>query len=395
MKVFFVFCFILSVFALDNGLALTPPMGWLPWEQFQCQIDCEKYPTKCIHENLFLDMMDRLVEDGYRDAGYKINIDDCWSAKKRNDDGFIIADPIRFSHGIPYLVETAHSKGLLLGIYNDYGTLTCMGYPGSEGNLIKDAQTFASWGIDALKMDGCYSKTLDHPDAYPGMSHFLNATGQHILFSCSWPAYAADKDNYTYYEMLPKHCNLWRNYGDITKKWEDVLDIINMFGNTPIWGKYAGPGHWNDPDMLVIGMKDGLNKYESETQLALWSILAAPLYMTNDLRDIDDWAREILLNKEVIAIDQDILGKQGYRLTEKDNDQQVWVRPLSDNRWAIALLNSGEKETSISINFKDINVSGKVQLRDLFLHKDLGTFESEYTNSSIQPHAVQMMLLTQ
>ena len=300
-------------------------------------------------------------------------------------------DPVRFSHGIKWLADYVHSKGLLLGIYNDYGTHTCGGYIGSEGYLIKDAETFAEWGVDALKMDGCYSQILDHPDAYPGMAHFLNKTGRPILYSCSWPAYAGGKDDYAYYELLPEHCNLWRNYGDINAKWGTILNIIDTWGNHPVWRKYAGPGHWNDPDMLLIGMKNGLNKDESETQMGIWAIIAAPLYMSNDLRDIDDWAKEILLNKEVIAVDQDPLGIQGYRLTEQSAPGNIWIRELANKEWAIGLMNRSDEPIKVTVKFADFCKETHFNLRDLFKHKDLGAFDNEFTSDEIPPHGILML----
>ncbi|KAK8812474.1 hypothetical protein WA158_007708 [Blastocystis sp. Blastoise] len=386
MKFVFVVCFIATVFALDNGLALTPPMGWMPWEWNRCTVDCKNHPDSCISEKLFMDVADVMARDGYLDAGYnRINIDDCWATHERDADHTLVADPERFPHGMKALGDYIHSKNIYFGIYNDFGTLTCEGYPGSEGYLIKDAQTFASWGVDALKMDGCYSQVLDHPDAYPGMSYFLNATGRPILFSCSWPAYAGAKDNYHYYELLRKHCNLWRNYNDIRATWASIHDIMKMFGDLPYWRQFAGPGHWNDPDMIVIGMENGLNEQESRSQLAIWSILAAPLYMTNNIRNITSWAKEILLNKEVIAIDQDPLGQQGYRLTG-DIAAQVWIRELVNGEYAIALLNNSDKPIDISAKFADFSKEESFVLRDLWNHKDLGLFKESFEQKNIDPH---------
>ncbi|KAK8799609.1 hypothetical protein WA158_006157 [Blastocystis sp. Blastoise] len=403
MKCVFIALFIAAVFALDNGLALTPPMGWLAWEQFRCETDCVKHPDACISEKLFMDMTDRLAEDGWTDAGYnfyknnkiyyvyRINVDDCWSTKERDENNVMTADPIRFPSGMKALAKYVHDKGLLFGIYNDYGTKTCGGYIGSEGFLIKDAETFASWDVDSLKMDGCYSQILDQQDAYPAMSYFLNNTGRSILYSCSWPAYALEKDNYAYYEYLPPYCNLWRNWDDIEANWKSIKSIINKFGDNPVWGKYAGPGHWNDPDMLVIGMEPGLNKEESETQMAIWAILAAPLYMTNDLRNITSWAKEILINKEVIAVDQDVLGKQGYRVTATEIDAQVWVRELANGEWAIALMNRADEPMDITATFSDFCKVKSFALRNLFTHMDIGVATEKYTATQIPAHGVVML----
>ncbi|KAK8794761.1 hypothetical protein WA158_003278 [Blastocystis sp. Blastoise] len=391
MKGFLVLLFVASVFALDNGLALTPPMGWMPWEQYRCTIDCKTHPDGCVNEDLFIKMTDKMVEDGYLEAGYdRINIDDCWSTHERDANHRLVPDPERFPHGMKYVGDYMHSKNIYFGIYNDYGTLTCEGYPGSKGYLEIDAETFASWGVDALKMDGCYSEVLDQMDAYPAMSYFLNATGRPILYSCSWAAYAGSTDNYKYYEMLPKYCNLWRNWWDIRPTWASIRQIMTVFGNTSLWFKYAGPGHWNDPDMIVIGMKDGLNKDESETQMAIWSVLAAPLYMTNDLRNITSWAKEILLNKEVIAVDQDPLGISGYRIGEAKNEE-VWVRQLQNNEWAIVLLNSNDQPATVTTKFSEFTQVKSFALRNLFTHTDLGIFTESYTNEQVPPHGVIML----
>ncbi|OHT04522.1 hypothetical protein TRFO_27963 [Tritrichomonas foetus] len=384
-----------GVFSLDNGLALTPPMGWMAWEQFRCEVDCTNHPDTCISEKLFVDMIDNLVSGGWLEYGYQyINIDDCWMGPGRDENDEMYPDQSRFPHNITWLAEYAHKKGVKLGIYNDYGSLTCGGYTGSEGHLLQDAQTFAKWKVDMLKMDGCYSNLLDCGDAYPGMTHFLNKTGRQIMYQCSWPAYDMEMD----YTPLPEHCNLWRNWDDIEANWRSILSIIDKWGNTPEWAQYAGPGHWNDPDQLVIGMKGGkLTEVESETQMGIWSILAAPLIMTNDLRDVPDFAKRILQNREVIAVDQDPLGIQGYRVTEWGNDKTVWVKELSNGEWAVALFNRGDVKQTITATFADFLKEGQQtnwHLRDLFLQKDLGNFEGSYTQKDIPAHGIVMLRLT-
>ena len=336
-------------------------------------------------------MIDRIAADGWLEAGYEyVDIDDCWMGKGRDVNGELYPDQDRFPHNITWLADYAHSKGVKLGIYNDFGTLTCGGYTGSEGYLRVDAQTFAKWGVDYLKMDGCYSELINQRDGYPAMKYFLNATGRPIVYSCSWPAYDDKMD----YEPLPEHCNLWRNYGDITSTWPTVHAIIDKWGNSPHWNKYAGPGHWNDPDQLMIGLKGGqITEIEGQTQMAIWAIVAAPLFMSNDLREIDDWAVRILQNKEAIAVDQDKKGIQGFRLTEKGNSKEVWYRELDNNEWAVALFNSGESAQEISVNFKDFANQDSYNLRDIFQYKDLGKFTGSYTNSSIPPHGVQFLRL--
>lgn len=198
------------------------------------------------------------------------------------------------------------------------------------------------------------------------------------------------------YSPLPKFCNLWRNFDDIQANWNSIKKIMDKWGNTPEWANYAGPGHWNDPDMLVIGMDGGkLTEDESKTQFAIWSILAAPLLMTNDLRELPEWARTIMTNKEIIAVDQDKLGKQGKRVTPKEETAKtVWVRELENGEYAVALMNRGDSVTDITTNFKDFSSKNKFALRDLYLHQDLGEFTDSYTGKQIPAHGVVMLRLT-
>ncbi|KAK7503870.1 hypothetical protein BaRGS_00004993 [Batillaria attramentaria] len=237
--------------ALDNGLARTPPMGWLSWQRYRCNLDCKNQPTECVSENLYMAMADRMASDGYRDAGYVyINIDDCWPAKERDANGSLVADPDRFPSGMKALADYVHAKGLKLGIYSDMGYKTCGGYPGSKFYIEQDAQTFAAWGIDSLKLDGCNSAIDDFPIGYPIMGAELNKTGRPILYSCSWPAYFTGQKLIPQYKDIAKNCNLWRNYIDIDDSFDTVTKIIQWFAQDQ--GNFtgvAGPGNWNDPDM--------------------------------------------------------------------------------------------------------------------------------------------------
>jgi alpha-galactosidase len=175
---------------LDNGLALTPPMGWMHWQRFRCLVDCDAYPDECINEKLFRSMADHLAADGYLEAGYEyLIIDDCWASKERDDQGRLQPNATRFPNGIKALADYVHSKGLKFGIYGDYGTKTCAGYPGSYGHLETDAKTFAEWEVDYLKLDGCYADVDNLEQGYIEMGRYLNQTGRPIVYSCSWPAY--------------------------------------------------------------------------------------------------------------------------------------------------------------------------------------------------------------
>ncbi|XP_030301714.1 alpha-N-acetylgalactosaminidase [Calypte anna] len=323
--------------ALENGLALTPPMGWLAWERFRCNVDCRADPQNCISENLFFEMADRLAEDGWRELGYEyINIDDCWSAKQRDTAGRLVSDPERFPSGIKALADYVHARGLKLGIYADLGTFTCGGYPGTTLDHIEvDAQTFAEWGVDMLKLDGCYSSGTEQAEGYPKMAMALNATGRPIVYSCSWPAYQGGLPPKVNYTILAKFCNLWRNYNDIEDSWDSVLSILDWFStNQDELQPAAGPGHWNDPDMLIIG-NFGLSYEQSRSQMALWTVMAAPLLMSTDLRTISPSAKEILQNRLMIQINQDPLGIQGRRIVKEKFHIEVFLRPLSNDASAL------------------------------------------------------------
>ncbi|XP_051823972.1 alpha-galactosidase A [Antechinus flavipes] len=331
-----------GVTALDNGLALTPTMGWLHWERFTCNVDCMEDPENCISEQLFMQMAELMVSEGWKDVGYEyVCIDDCWLASQRDKDGRLQADPKRFPRGIRQLANYVHSKGLKLGIYQDVGTLTCAGYPGSFGYYDIDAETFAEWGVDLLKFDGCYAKDLTSlVEGYKYMSYALNKTGRSILYSCEWPLYMRPHQQPNYTEIR-QYCNHWRNYGDIFDSWSSVKNILAWTAShQKSLVPAAGPGGWNDPDMLVIG-NFGLSWDQQITQMAIWAIMAAPLFMSNDLRNISPQSKALLQNKDVIAINQDPLGKQGYQL-RKDEDFEVWQRPLSNLAWAVAVLNQRE-----------------------------------------------------
>ncbi|CAI9607358.1 unnamed protein product [Staurois parvus] len=331
-----------GVSALNNGLALTPPMGWLHWQRFLCQTDCKNYPSSCINEQLFMQMADIMVSNGWLKAGYKyVCIDDCWLAPNRDKNNRLQADPDRFPGGIKKLADYMHDRGLLFGIYQDVGNKTCAGFPGSRDFYELDAQTFADWGVDLLKFDGCNYGTLeDLEEGYRRMAIALNRTGRDIVYSCEWPLYARQEAHVNYTEVA-EYCNSWRNFGDIDDSWASVKMILDFTATlqeqlVPA----AGPGAWNDPDMLVIG-NFGLSWDQQVTQMALWAIMAAPLLMSNDLRAISPESTALLQNQEVIAINQDPLGIQGYRLL-KVNNFDLWEKPLASGSLAISVTNREE-----------------------------------------------------
>lgn len=361
--------------SLENGLARTPPMGWMHWERFRCIIDCESYPQDCVSEDLFKQMADLLVSEGYKDVGYDyIIVDDCWMDTKRDSEGRLQSDPIRFPSGIKALADYVHSKGLKFGLYEDYGNFTCKGYPGILGHLEIDAQTFGEWDVDYVKLDGCYSDYHTMEQGYAEFGDLLNKTGRPMVYSCSWPAYEEPFGIRPNYEALVRTCNLWRNWDDIDDTWSNVTNILKWFSsNQDRIAPYHGPGHWNDPDMLIIG-NYGLSYEQSKAQMALWAIMAAPLIMSNDLRNIEPKHKAILQNKDVIAINQDALGIQGLlTLTIKNID--VWVKPILPKykeyySYAIAFLSNRVDgyPFKISVPLRDLGLNNTegYEIQDLF-----------------------------
>ncbi|KAI4818879.1 hypothetical protein KUCAC02_004175 [Chaenocephalus aceratus] len=307
--------------ALDNGLALKPTMGWLHWERFMCNTDCYKDPNNCISERLYMQMADVMVKEGWKEAGYEyVCIDDCWPSHQRDAKGRLQADPKRFPGGIKKLADYVHSKGLKLGIYADIVGKTCAGYPGSLGYYETDAQTFADWDVDLLKFDGCYMDWKLLGEGYMNMSRALNKTGRSILYSCEWPLYEWPQKQPDY-KAIRETCNHWRNFDDVYDSWSSIKSILDWTAShQDIIAPSAGPGGWNDPDMLVIG-NFGLSHDQQE--------------------DICPRSKKLLQNTDIIAISQDPLGKQG-QCTIKVDSFEVWERPLSKKRLAIAVLNTQE-----------------------------------------------------
>jgi len=239
------------------------------------------------------------------------------------------------------------------GIYSDIGTKTCAGYPGhlksetdKEGKpkdyFALDAQTFADWHVDSLKVDGCYANTTDFEWMYPSLGKALNDTKRPILYSCSWPAYVVGEGKEPDYASIAQHCNLWRNFNDIMDSWPSVLEIIDFYTkHQDEFEKYHGPGHWFDPDMVIVG-DFGLSLDEARSQFAIWSMMSAPLLMSNDLRSISPEFKEILQNRHVISVDQDALGHLGKRVIVSENKAiEVWVKRLEGGSFAIVYFNRG------------------------------------------------------
>jgi len=368
--------------ALDNGLAKTPPMGWNSWNKFGCNVS----------EQLVRETADAMVSSGMKDAGYQyIVIDDCWQVK-RDDAGAIVADAKRFPSGIKALADYVHSKDLKFGLYSDAGYKTCAGRPGTLGHEFQDARTYAAWGADYLKFDWCNTeKQQDSVASYTLMSKALLATGRPIVFSlCEWGStkpwlWAKDVGN------------LWRATGDIVNCWDckekwGGLGVVHILDLVDGIESYAGPGHWNDPDMLEVG-NGKLTPDENRAHFALWAILAAPLMAGNDLRSMDADTRAILTDKEIIAIDQDPLGRQGRRVA-KDGDREVWARELQGGNRAVALLNRASTQQQIKVKWEDLGYPTHLnaRLRDAWQKKDLGSMTGSYT-ATVAPHAAVVVVV--
>lgn len=375
-------------------LALTPPMGWNSWNKFACDVD----------ENLIKETADALVSSGMKDAGFiYINIDDCWHGK-RDSLGFIQPDPKRFPSGMKALADYIHSKGLKFGIYSDAGWQTCGGRPGSRGYEFQDAMQYAKWGVDYLKYDWCNTEGLKEQGAYLTMRNALYAAGRPIVFSlCEW-------GNSKPWEWGKDIGHLWRTTGDITNCFDCVVD----HGSWKSWGimyildmqdglrKYAGPDHWNDPDMMEVG--NGMSVNEDRAHFSMWCMLAAPLIAGNDIRKMSNETLEILTNKEVITVNQDKLGIQGFKYRSKDS-LEIWFKPLINGDWALCFLNRDSKPKKILFDWKTENVVDELssrdanfkttiyKIRDLWKKKDIGTSESLFS-SEVPGHDVVMLRLT-
>jgi len=350
-------------------LAPTPPMGWNSWNKFGCNVS----------DKLIREMADAMVSSGMQAAGYQyVNIDDCWQVS-RDAQGTIVADPVRFPSGIKALADYVHSKGLKLGIYTDAGTGTCGKRPGSLNHEVQDAKTYASWGIDYVKIDWCNAEGLDPEAQYTKFRDALAESGRPIVFSiCNWGVK-------TPWRWGPTTGNLWRTTGDINDTY-DRMTLIG-FGQNGL-EKFAGPGHWNDPDMLEVG-NGGMNRDEYRTHMALWALLAAPLLAGNDLRNMSPETRELLMNSEVLAVDQDTKGVQGHRVWE-EGPLEIWVKPLADGSHAAGLFNRSESATKMTLDFKSIGGPASAKLRDLLDHKDLGTARNSYS-AEVPTHGVVLV----
>jgi alpha-galactosidase len=363
-------------------LGATPPMGWNSWNNFGCS------PS----ESLIKGVADAFVSSGMAAAGYEyVNIDDCWMSG-RDSSGNLQADSSKFPSGIKALADYIHGKGLKLGIYETPSSTTCAGKTGGAGHIKQDANTFASWGVDYLKYDHC--RTTDMT-SFAQMHDALVATGRDIFYSIN-PVYGSGScvpPNCTVDEL--KVCNLWRIGFDINASWSSFTGLIDT--DRPL-AQYAGPGHWNDPDMLEVGR--GMSADEDRAHFGMWAMLAAPLITGNDITQINETknatTKAILTNADVIAVDQDSLGKQGTRVATPGTSLEVWSKQLSGtNVRAVALFNRSSSAASITVKWTDIGIpAGAATVRDLYNQKDLGSSTDSYTATSVPSHGIVMLKVT-
>ena len=378
-----------------DSLALTPPMGFMTWNKYK----------EDINEQLIRQIADKMAADGYAEAGYKyIFIDDAWQGgrDKRNN---ILPDPEKFPSGMKALADYVHSKGLRLGIYSDAALLTCAGYTASYGFEQQDAKTFAEWGIDYLKYDYCHapSDSAVAHERYKKMADALQNSGRKIVLGvCEWGQLNPEK------WARQAGGSLWRVSFDVRDMWKDIvkqggmgiIDIINV--TEPLY-KYAGPGHWLDMDMLVVGLDGkggpssdlggiGCTYTEYQTQMSMWCMFASPLAMSHDILNENAATRRILLNKEIIAINQDALGKAA-RLVQRIGECRVYHRQLTNNRQAIAIMNPSDKAQRISLPLSFLGKSAKYDFRDVWEHKN--TSVKKAWEGKLEAHETKVFIITE
>lgn len=351
----------------SSRLALKPPMGWNGWKHWE----------DAVTDAIVRQQVDALASNGMKAAGYEyVNLDDGWEGQ-RDAQGNI--HPNQKFPDMKALADYVHSKGLKFGIYSTPGPKTCKGYEGGQGHEDQDAKTFASWGVDYFKYDWC-SGSGDMKQAYKDMYDALRRTGRPMVYSlCQYGL----QEVWTWGAEVGG--NLWCTAGDT----DDTYSSMSIIGFGEVgWERFAGPGHWNDPDMLQIG-NGGMNEDEYRTHMSLWSIEASPLIAGNDLTKVTPSSLAILTNPEVIAVDQDAAGIQGRRV-RADGQLELWTKPLADGRQVVGMFNRGDSSAPMTLHFSDIGVHGSADLRNLWTHADLGTFTGSFT-ATVPKHGVVLL----
>jgi len=343
------------------GLALTPPLGWNSWNTFQTNIN----------EKLVMEIADKMVSSGMKDAGYSyLVLDDGWMAKERDVNGNLVADPLKFPNGMKAVADYVHAKGLKFGLYNCAGTKTCAGYPGTRGYEYNDARWYAKNEVDFLKYDWCNTEGINAKEAYATMSNAIKTAGREMLFSlCEW----GDNQPWLWGKEIG---HMWRISGDIY----NCFDCIKDHGTWKSWGvtyiidlhknirQYSGPGHWNDFDMMEVG--HGLNVNESRAHFSMWCMLASPLIAGNDIRGMDNQVQKILTDKDMIAINQDKRGVQAFLYQQKDS-VDIWIKPLSNENVAVCFLNRSQNPVPVNYNWQLNPVADSVSKLNIDFSKEL------------------------
>ncbi|MGB9764443.1 MAG: glycoside hydrolase family 27 protein [Candidatus Saccharicenans sp.] len=364
-----------------DGLALTPPMGWYPWNTFGQEPQNEK---------LIKEMVDALLRSGLREAGYKYIGPDEGICFYRANDGKLTTNPERYPSGLRALGDYIHPRGLKYALYTDAGTHTCSkAMPGTKGHEFEDMRQFAEWRCDYLKVDWCNTKGQDIVQTYTLLCEAQRAAGRPLVYSlCSW----GEGDPWKWAAAVG---HLWRTTGDICEPghadWNSALEIV--FANEKLF-EYAGPGHWNDPDMMIVGMP-GLNEAQNRSLFSLWCMMAAPLMAGNDLRQMSDSTRQILTNLEVIAVDQDPLGIQGH-IIRKDGQVSLWGgKKLFDDSQAVLIFNQNSSPSPVTISWDEFGFDNKTGLyvRDLWKHQTTGPI-SQGLSVTVPPNDVVMLRLS-
>jgi alpha-galactosidase len=377
-----------EAFSVDSGLALTPPMGWNSWNAFEKEIDEEKIRV----------IADAMVSSGMRDAGYTyLAIDDAWMASERDQNGRLVADPEKFPSGMKAMGDYIHSKGLKYGLYQDRGRMTCQQLPGSFGHERIDMETFAEWGVDYIKLDSCFAESNGRMSSedYALYRKCIEATGRPMVLSIS------DFGNAAWAWGGKESAQLWRTSNDIYPWMGSVYACAETSAGdraihpafNGLW-QFAGPGHWNDPDMLHVGNLKHIDEERRDiadrAHFSLWCILAAPLMAGNDLRTMSESVRKVLTAPELIAVNQDRRGIQGYKILAQDG-REIYNKPLADGTTAVLLLNKGREKADITVRWEKIGLSGAQPVRDLWARKDLGEFEDSFTGQGLGQHEHRMI----
>ena len=367
---------------------MTPPMGWNSWNAFEKDIDEEKIKA----------VADAMVCSGMRDAGYTyLVLDDAWMASERDEDGRLVADPEKFPAGMRAIGNYIHSRGLKFGIYQDRGKMTCQQLPGSLGHERIDMETFAEWGVDYIKMDSCFAENNGRMSSedYAILRRWIRATGRPMVLSIS------DFGNAAWAWGGREYAQLWRTSNDIYPWMDSVYACAETSAGdrsihpafNGLW-QFAGPGHWNDPDMLQVGNLRELEADRLEigdrAHFSLWCILAAPLMAGNDLRTMSEETRSVLTAPELIAVNQDPRGIQGYRVVDKAG-REVYNKPLADGTTAVLLLNKRRQKVDITIRWEQIGLAGRQPVRDLWAREDLGDFDDSFTAHDLGQHELRMI----